>query len=94
MPAFQAWLEAHCRLPGVIYANYGLLAPGRDVSVPDRPVRYQRRVWNEAKQDLAGYSHQWADLPFTGTECAVLDPEEVACLVFEWYLRESQKCAR
>lgn len=100
-PAFQAWLakrrawlDARCRLPGVIYATYGLLAIGWDVSAPDRPVRYQRRVWNEVKQDLADYSHQWADSPFTGAECAGLDPEEVACLVFEWYLRESQKCAR
>nr|WP_210753616.1 hypothetical protein [Salmonella enterica] len=57
-PAFQARLakrrarlDARCRLPGVIYATYGLLAIGWHVSAPDRPVRYQRRVWNEVKQD-------------------------------------------
>ncbi|ENL4289963.1 hypothetical protein AB5D91_004662 [Salmonella enterica] len=93
-PDFQAWmakrrtwLDARCRLPEITYATYGLLAIGWDRRAPDRPVRYQRLVWNEAKQELTDYSRQWHDSPFTGAELARHDPDDVACIVFEWFIR-------
>ncbi|ELW8596619.1 hypothetical protein SIL92_004178 [Salmonella enterica] len=68
-------------------ARCALLATGWDRRTPDRPVRYQRLVWNEAKQELMDYLRQWHDSPFTGAEFAGHDPDDVACIVFEWFIR-------
>ena len=94
-PDFQAWmatrrewLDARCRLPEITYATYGLLAIGWDRQAPDKPIRYQRLVWNETKQALTDYSRQWHNSPFTGADFEEDDPDEVACAVFEWYLRQ------
>lgn len=86
-PAAESGPDARCRLPEITYATYGLLAIGWDRRAPDRPVRYQRLVWNEAKQELTDYSRQWHDSPFTGAEFAGHDPDDVACIVFEWFIR-------
>lgn len=85
----RAWLDARCKLPEITYATYGLLAIGWDRSAPDKPVRYQALVWNEARQDLTDYSHQWHNSPFAGAEFDGLDPDEVACAVFEWFIRQN-----
>lgn len=78
-------------MPEITYATCGLLATAWDRRAPDRPVRYQLLVWNEAKQDLTDYSRQWHDSPFTGAEFEGNDPEEVACAVLEWFLRQNEK---
>ena len=96
-PAFQAWmaerrtwLDARCRLPEISYATYGLLVIGWDRRAPEKPVRYQTLVWNEARQELTDYSRQWHDSPFTGAEFSESDPHDVACVVFEWFLRQNR----
>lgn len=83
------WLDARCRLPEITYATCGLLEIGWDRRTPDKPVRYQALVWNEATQDLTGFSGQWHDSPITGAEFEGNDPDDVACAVFEWFLRQT-----
>ncbi|MGK2894495.1 hypothetical protein [Klebsiella michiganensis] len=83
------WLDARCRLPEITYATYGLLAIGWDMNSPDKPVRFQKLIWNEARQDLTDYSHQWHNSPFTGAEFEGNDPDEVASVVFEWFIQQT-----
>lgn len=87
----RAWLDARCRLPGISYAIYGLVAVGWDVSAPDKPVRFQELVWNEARQDLTDYSHKWANSPYTGAEFEGWEPHDVACVICEWFISESKE---
>ena len=86
----RAWLDARCRLPDIAYATYGILAIGWDTGAPDKPVRYQKLVWNEDRQDLTDYSHQWQTSPFTGSEFPGWTPDEVACAVCEWFISQYQ----
>lgn len=89
----RAWLDARCRLPDMAYAIYGLLAIGWDISAPDRPVRYQKLVWNEDRQELTDFSHRWQESPFTGADFDGWTPDEVACAVCEWYIRHAGTAA-
>lgn len=90
MDTRRAWLDARCRLPGIMYATYGLVAIGWERDAPDKPVRYQELVWNEAKQTLI-YSLKWIDSPFTGVEFDGWNPEEVACGICEWFISRDRE---
>ncbi|NWJ82425.1 hypothetical protein HX884_22950 [Enterobacter sp. SECR19-1250] len=96
-PAFMAWMEtrrvwldARCRLPDIAYATYGLLAIGWDRRAPEKPIRWQKLLWNEARQDLTDYSRQWQDSPYTGADFEGHEPDEVACAIFEWFIRQNR----
>lgn len=86
----RVWLNARCRLPDIAYATYGLLAIGWDRRAPEKPVRWQKLLWNETRQDLTEYSCQWQNSPYTGADFEGLEPDEVACAICEWFIRQER----
>ncbi|EJH1054322.1 hypothetical protein NCL57_004259 [Salmonella enterica] len=83
---------AGCALPASGYSLRHLRAGiGWDIASPDKPVRFQELLWNEDRQDLVDLPHKWVDSPYTGAEFDGWSPDEVACVICEWFIaRNSQ----